>query len=200
MNREQWLNDLRARLDAAIFTPAGHPLPANLRISVGFPSRMALSRTKPRIGECWYCAASADGMYEIFISPTLGDGMIAAATLVHELCHALLPEDVGHKRPFAKLARKMGLEGKPTATIAGAELIARLEPMIADLGDYPHAELHPLVKQKKQTTRMRKAICEHCGYTCRVTSKWIAVGTPVCPTHGVGMIAEEPEEGEEEAA
>jgi hypothetical protein len=200
VNREQWLTQLAGMLDAALFTPAGHPLPPNLRISVGFPSRGGLSRSKPHVGECFYQDESAAGVFEIFISPVLGDGMIAAATLVHELCHALLPEGTGHKRPFAKLAHKMGLEGKATATIASAELIAKLEPLIAELGDYPHAELHPVVKQKKQTTRMLKTMCEHCGYVARVSKAWLAKGAPVCPTHGLPMIAEEPEEGEETAA
>jgi hypothetical protein len=190
-------------LDAALFTPAGHPLPSNLRISVGFPPRGGMSIRKPVIGVCFYQGCSADQVFEIFISPTIGDGLRAADVLVHELCHALLPEGTGHKRPFARLAYKMGLEGKATATIASAELIATLTPLIAALGDYPHAELHPMVAKKKQTTRMHKTVCEHCGYVARVAKRWLTIGTPVCPTHGVPMIAEEPEDdegGEEEAA
>ncbi len=197
MNREEWLTALAGKLDHALFSPRKYPIPGNLRISTGFPSRMALSRKKQRIGECWYSTASAGQVFEIFISPTIGDGMRAADVLVHELCHALLPEGVGHRRPFAKLAKAMGLEGKATATIAGDELIAILTPLIAELGAYPHAELHPMIKKKKQTTRMHKAVCDQCGYTCRVAKRWIEVGAPVCPTHGMGMTVEESEEPEE---
>lgn len=200
MNREQWLNELKDRLDVALFTPAGYPLPSNLRISVGFPSRSALSNTKRRIGECWYQDASEGKVFEIFISPVLGEGLRAADVLVHELCHVLLPEGTAHKRPFAKLAAKMGLEGKPTATTASAELVAKLEPLIAQLGAYPHAELRPMTEKKKQTTRMHKTICEHCGYTARVAKKWIDLGTPICPVHGMPMVAEETETEEGEAA
>ena len=38
--------------------------------------------------------------------------------------------------------------------------------------------------RKKQTTRLKKAICGECGYTVRVTSKWLEVGPPHCPLHG----------------
>lgn len=36
----------------------------------------------------------------------------------------------------------------------------------------------------KQTTRLRKAVCADCGYTVRVTSKWLEIGPPGCPHHG----------------
>lgn len=41
----------------------------------------------------------------------------------------------------------------------------------------------------KQTTRLHKAACGECGYTVRVTSKWLDVGPPHCPQHGA-MVAE----------
>ena len=38
---------------------------------------------------------------------------------------------------------------------------------------------------KKQSSRLLKAECESCGYTVRVTRKWVdQVGAPHCPTHG----------------
>lgn len=201
MNREQWLNELAARLDTALFTPAGSPLPTNLRISVGFPSTRATSPTKRRIGECWYSDASADLQFEIFISPTIGDGLRAGDVLVHELCHAVLPKGTKHNRTFAKLARRMGLEGKPTATTASEELAATLHTLIADLGEYPHAELHPMCDRKKQKSRMLKAACAECGYTVRLSRQWLDIAVPVCPVHGGEMAYEAPEEtGEGEAA
>lgn len=44
---------------------------------------------------------------------------------------------------------------------------------------------------KPQTGRMLKACCgaEGCGYTVRVTAKWLEVGPPHCPLHGA-MTAE----------
>ena len=202
MNREQWLTALAARLNTALFTPRDHPLPVNLRISVGFPSRGGASPTRRALGQCWQSTASDDGQFEVFISPTIGDGSRAGDVLVHELCHALLPEGTGHKRPFAKLAKKMGLEGKATATIAGDELRALLEGLIAELGPYPHAELRPMVKTKRQAARMHKVKCAKCGYTARVAKAWIEKGTPLCPCSVEPMEADAiPEEpGESEAA
>jgi hypothetical protein len=45
----------------------------------------------------------------------------------------------------------------------------------------------------KQTTRLLKAACSECGYTVRVTQKWLEVGPPHCPKHGA--MAAEKEEG-----
>jgi hypothetical protein len=207
VNREQWLTALKDRLDTELFTPRGQTLPANVRISVGFPSRGGTSTRNPTIGQCFYSDASDDQVFEIFISPVLGEGLIAGATLVHELCHALLPKGVGHKRAFQRLAHKMGLEGKATATIAGVELTTRLEELIAAIGPYPHAELHPLIKTRKQSTRMHKVACGTCGYTVRISKAWIEKGLPACPVEdcdnqGLAMDQEEKDDegAEEEAA
>ncbi len=43
---------------------------------------------------------------------------------------------------------------------------------------------------KPQTGRMLKACCSDCGYTVRVSAKWLEVGSPHCPTHGA-MAADE---------
>lgn len=38
---------------------------------------------------------------------------------------------------------------------------------------------------KKQTTRLLKVSCSECGYTARVTRKWLdKAGAPLCPDHG----------------
>lgn len=39
-------------------------------------------------------------------------------------------------------------------------------------------------QKKKQTTRLKKAECSQCGYTVRLTQKWLEVGPPGCPLHG----------------
>lgn len=193
MTRELWLNTLKDRLDTALFTPRGYPLPASVRVSVGWPSRAGVSTQNRAIGECWYSDASDDQTFEIFISPTIADPARAGDVLVHELCHALLPKGTKHSRTFARLAVKMGLEGKPTATIAGSELRELLEGLTTEIGDYPHAELRPLTPIKKQATRMLKAACPECGYTVRLARQWLDVAVPACPVHGVTMAHEAPE-------
>lgn len=36
----------------------------------------------------------------------------------------------------------------------------------------------------KQSTRLKKCECSQCGYTVRVTQKWLEIGPPHCPHHG----------------
>lgn len=185
MNREAWLTALAEKL-RPLFEELKSPLPAKLHISVGWPSRGALSTRKQRIGEHWM-ATDAEGGRHIFISPVLPSAAQAAETLVHELVHAALPDETKHKRPFVDLMKKVGLEGKPTATHAGSVLRARLETLSAELGPYPHPGLAATGREKKQSTRMKKVKCATCGYTVRVTEKWLAVGTPICPTDKIPM-------------
>lgn len=188
MTREDWLQQLTTRIGVQIFEPAGYPLPPHLRVSVGFPSRGGTALANRKIGECWHADTSEDECFEIFISPVLGTPLQAAETLVHELVHAVLPADVRHGREFRRLARTLGLEGKPTATYASAELAAVLEALYP--GDYPHAELKPRIPVRKQSTRMRKAMCAECGYTVRVARQWLTVGIPQCPVHGAPLAVE----------
>lgn len=180
MNREDWLHNMVDRL-APECELAGHHFP-KLAVSCGFPSRGALSHSKRQIGECWGSAQSASGVVNVFISPTLADGVRAADVLVHELCHAVLPPEAKHNKTFAALAKKMGLEGKPTATAASNALVASLSAHIAIVGPYPHSELTFSGGPKKQTTRMLKVKCPSCGYTVRLTRQWLDIGAPLCPT------------------
>lgn len=194
MNREQWLNLVAGKL-APLFAEQDKQLPAQLRISVGFPSHGALSTRRQTVGQCFYSPSSKDGSIEIFISPVIGDGLRAADILVHELAHAVLPVGVKHGPVFWRLAQALGLEGKATATVAGADLAARLQDIIAGVGEYPHAALVPVVQVKPQTNRMNKISCPECGYLARVAKKWLDVGTPFCPTHPeIQLVAEDTEE------
>lgn len=59
-------------------------LPKRVRVSIGWPSRKATSRTGRRIGECWAGEAATDGVPQLFISPTLASGVEVAAVVVHE--------------------------------------------------------------------------------------------------------------------
>lgn len=44
----------------------------------------------------------------------------------------------------------------------------------------------------KQGTRLRKAACGECGYTVRVTQRWLEVGPPGCPQHGPMVVDDGP--------
>lgn len=43
----------------------------------------------------------------------------------------------------------------------------------------------PIAPRKKQTTRMRKLVCNHCGFSCRTTAKHINA-------HPEGLICPDP--------
>ena len=174
--REEWLTALVEKL-APLFVAQNYELPA-IRVSCSWPSRLP----RKRIGECWQARASKDGSSQIFISPTLDDGVRVADVMVHELLHAVLPDDVRHKGPFRQGMKALGLEGKPTATTAGPELKERLNIICSDLGKYPHAALSLDLQMKKQTTRLVKLECPGCGYIIRTTRTWIDdAGVPTCP-------------------
>lgn len=176
--REEYLNRATHLLRERIFRPAGIGVPA-CKVSVGFPG--ASGRGGKVLGAHWHPTSSADGVSQIYISPILGNGYDAIDTLTHELVHAALP-DAKHNKPFQLACEKIGLtKGKPKSASAGTELKARLETLVAELGAYPHAQLS-LKEKPKQTTRLVKCQCEHCGYTVRTTAKWIEeLGTPLCP-------------------
>lgn len=177
MTREEWLLTAAHRLGEL------HSLPLPLlRVSCGFPSRKATGKLRA-IGECWPIERTRDGVVQIFISPLLDDPAASSgvlATLLHELCHAADGCRSGHRGNFGVLARACGLEGKLTATHAGAELLERLNALTLSLGPYPHAAVDP-ISIRKQTTRLCKVVCPGCGYTARITRKWLEVGLPTCP-------------------
>ena len=96
------------------------PLPAQLRIAIGFTSSGRRSRN---IGECWDNQCSEDRHFEIFIRPDLSESkdlmpMQIAAVLGHELVHAAVGVAAGHGKEFRRVARGIGLVGPMTATSA----------------------------------------------------------------------------------
>jgi hypothetical protein len=182
MNREQWLNSLMKKMAPIVAAAYGDEWKeidmSTWRVSCGWPG--GGSRNK-RIGECWSTQASKGGRTEMFISPLLEKATDVDHVLIHEMVHATVGVKHGHKGPFAKLARKIGLAGKLTSTHAGDDLRARLDIIIAKMPEYPHSSMSPMGNgMKKQSTRMLKLECDECGYVVRTTQKWINVGVPVC--------------------
>ena len=173
--REAWLIALAEALKP-MFEQSGFTIP-EIRISCSWPSRSI----RKRLGECWHSTAAKDGRRHIFITPLAANSLEVASVVVHELLHAALPDDAGHKSPFKRGMKALGLEGKPTSTYAGEELTNKLRVIILTLGSYPHKELTLKdVMGKKQGTRMLKLTCLGCGYVVRTTAKWIETGLPTC--------------------
>lgn len=181
-NRESYLTALMHALYVDVLSPVitrlamDEPDTSKWRVSCSWPSKSI----RKRIGECWSETASADGLHEMFISPMLADVKALDHVLLHEMVHAVVGTAAGHKGPFAKLAKAVGLEGKMTSTTPGAALREQLDAIAAKLGAYPHAALSPN-EGKKQTTRLLKIQCPICGCTARITQKWADVGRLSCP-------------------
>lgn len=182
MNRETWLNKAK-NIVSPWFDEAGFPLPEHVRVSCGFPSNGKRSKA---IGECWDKSVSGDDTFEIFINPNQDESMRVVDILIHELIHAAVGLEAGHKGPFKRLAHMLGLEGKMTATVAGDILKERIEKeIITAIGRYPHAILSAASNApKKQSTRLIKAECNTCGYVIRTTRKWAELGLPTCRCGG----------------
>jgi hypothetical protein len=174
--REEWLEAATAAL-APIFTAAGETLP-DVAVSCGFPGGASMRKV---IGQCWKTKAANDGRAHLFVSPLLSDPVRVLDVLAHELVHAVDDCESGHKGRFTRIARRLGLEGKLTATHAGEALKAQLVEIAAQLGAYPNAGLNlALMNPAKQSTRMLKVECPDCGYVVRTTQKWLDCGLPTC--------------------
>lgn len=182
--REQWLEAAVVRL-ARVFKEVGVELPP-VKVSVGWPHKGGTASKGKVIGECWKRDVATNNISQIFISPGLGEDVIKVLeVLTHELVHAWDDCKSGHKGAFIVTARAVGLEGKMTESHASPQLRDRLERILEDLGEFPHAALiaSAMDKQiKKQSTRMLKLVApDCCGYTVRTTQKWIEQGMPSCP-------------------
>jgi len=178
MTREAWLNQLIDKLRPD-FLEAGAEIPEKVRASCGWPSQSGKARKQRRIGECWSSSSSEDEHHELFVSPVLSDPLEVGETLVHELVHAAVGTSHGHRAPFRRAATAIGLEGKMTATHAGPALRDRLEELTARLGPYPHGKVS-FDSKPKQSCRQMKVECPNCGCICRMSRRWIEVGTPTC--------------------
>jgi hypothetical protein len=188
ITREQWLSTAIEEL-RPVFQALGRPLPQAIRVACGFPLNAKRSKA---IGECWASTSSADKTIEILISPTIADPFAVFEVLVHEACHSTLNPWFNHGINFQKIAGQMLLEPcHPSkeawkSTRGTAEFKTAYASMVADLGDYPHAEL-TYRETKTQGTRMLKAVCAECGYTVRMTAKWAALGAPICPVDTIDL-------------
>lgn len=180
--REEWLNAFLAAARPH-FERVGYPLRDNVRVSIGFPSGGMRGRA---IGECWGSTSSADGHFEIFLRPSLNDDARVADVLTHEAVHAAVGLAAKHGGAFKRCAVALGLEGKMTATVAGARWREWALPILAELGPMPGAPLSEMHSGKpKQTTRLIKCECDACGFSFRTTRKHLDANPNGlrCPSH-----------------
>lgn len=188
--REGWLSHAFALLSRK-FSEQGYPLPENVKISCGFP--VGSRGGKKILGQAISQAASAAGYHETFISPTISDPVLVLGVAAHEYGHHAVGIEAGHGPRFKAFCAAVGLEGKATEALPGANLRDWLaSEVLPMLGDYPHAAVDPS-QRKKQTTRMIKLVCPETGYTVRTTKKWLEQGYPTSPA-GCEMVPVEDSE------
>ena len=160
-NRESWLNRMAAGM-APLFEALDAPLPARVRVAIGFTSRGAKGKA---IGECWDNRLSADGHFEIFIRPDLAhdpDAMPAqiAGILAHELAHAAVGIPAGHGKAFKWVALGLGLIGPMRATTPGEAFLAAVAPILDAAGPLPHARLDTAGETTAPKKRMARPVCK----------------------------------------
>lgn len=178
MTREQWMmavvekaRPLLAAVDAV--------LPDNVRASFSPPQRKMKA-----VGLCWHSSSSADEGREIWVSTEYDDPLEVAGILVHELCHAALPDGVAHKAPFKKLATKMGLEGKATATTIGETFKTVWAPILKEIGPLPGSKFtgaYPIGRRRQAKVPQKNVNCPDCGFAAKVRVDQIEMGRLRCP-------------------
>lgn len=200
-NREQWLHSITDKYIRPLFASKGYTIPSNVRLSCSLASGGIHTKAHQKrftLGECYAPSMSSDDSIQIMIVPTLADSARVIDVLIHELCHATVGVKEGHNNVFKACAVSVGLEGKMTSTKASEWLSAMIAEWVAIEGEYPHATL--ATRYRKQTTRLHKCDC-HCGYTMRISSKWLKLATPRCPLgHGEmshDFVTDDEYEGEE---
>jgi hypothetical protein len=175
---------MKKRMTKEVFEPLGYHVPANIKVTCGFPSKKALSKKNRRIGEIWASQCSAGNFFETMIHPSECDSVNVSAILAHEICHAIVGVGQGHnRRTFGKVARAIGLEGSLTATYAGEALIRKFCDIIDEIGGYPHKQLYAVMPQKKDHCRYIKLVCSTCDFYCLVSRKHIE-NLPTCGCGG----------------
>jgi hypothetical protein len=136
--REEWLIKATALLKPT-FKKLNAPIPAKLMLGCGWPR----GGKAEVIGQCFGKTWTGDETTHIFISPTQANDIEVLAILAHELVHAAVGCEEGHKGRFKKVARELGLEGKLTATTVSEKspLYPLLQEISKKLGKYPHSKM-----------------------------------------------------------
>jgi hypothetical protein len=117
-------------------------------VSIGFPK----GARGTAIGQCWHGKVSEDGQSHIFVSPVLKDPAEVLPVLLHELVHADVGVEHGHRKPFITKAREVGLVKPWTATSPNEACVASLALIAEKLGPFEHPRLGPSRTAKGEPT------------------------------------------------
>lgn len=180
MNRESWLTEVSERC-RPLFAACKLP---SFQITCGWPCRAAMGKRR-RIGECHGPKSHPNGIYQLFISPTISEPIEVAGTIVHELVHVAVGVEATHGKQFIRLSQTIGLtKGRPTSASPGTALTDKLRKIVDKVGKYPHVAM---VLSVKVVTREPCVISLECDCGCRITigRKMLdEFGAPTCSCSG----------------
>lgn len=188
-NRESYLNHA-VDLVRPWFAEAGFEVP-EVRVSIGWPRG---ARGKNVVGQCFGQGSTEDGIAQVFLTPARGADEIVPilGTLVHEVSHATVGVDEGHKGQFIVVQRKLGFLPKWTdSSNQTPELTERLAGLAERLGPFPHGAL-TLAAQEKQTQKTYMRLIQHepCGWKIRCTQKQLDLAQDVITCWACGEEAQ----------
>jgi len=168
MNREQWLNNAMSAFALIVNGNSSNQLPMD-KIKV---SCSLTTGRKKKPSETIHAKHSADGTFNILISPTIADPIEVCKQLAVQLVNVATADS---NSDFLRICNALQF----TNTIPDTEFVIAFGELIGELGDYPHAEVL-LPDNATQSTRLLKASCPKCGMTIRLTQKWVKHGLPIC--------------------
>jgi len=162
------------------FEALGLEIPS-ITISPGFTG--AGSRDTKVAGECWTSKASpTNDTFHIFLNPRITDSNYLAHVIVHEVIHATVGLQCKHRGAFRATAKALGFAGKMTQSEWSDEARIACDRILETIGVYPRPAFTGMTGRKKAKTRLLKVYCDCCGYTMRITQKWLDIAIPKCPS------------------
>ena len=187
INRETWLN-LMIDKSVPLFDEAGFKISDirdKLKVSCSVMVGMRKTKKFNAIGQHLPPEWNKKKNHELLISPVLDNEIDVVGVLIHEMVHAIQRHLYGndvkpHGKEFRAIALAVGLEGKMTATTESPELAEKIKKWVSEIGKYPHNKVN-FDGRTKQTTRLLKLECQHCGFICRASSG--AINNFGYPTH-----------------
>jgi hypothetical protein len=161
-------------------------IPERVRVSLGWPK--GGSGTE-KLGQCFSPKVSGDEFHEIFISPKLEDPVRLIGVSAHELVHATVGTEAGHRAPFRRVAVAVGLTGPMRATEESEEFAAWVrDHVLPIIGSYPASAITAPEKTRSVNRRI-KCECPRCGMLVMTTRQWLEkVGAPDCHVDRVQMV------------
>lgn len=182
LSRDAWIARAVEQVRAPLRT-LGRPLPPVVRFGVGPLLHSARSHVA---GCCHPPEVSSEGAVELTLSLWHDPAPQAVlGTIAHELIHAAGIKN--HYADFARTARGLGLrpvegdKGKWASagfeSVETASLPQWARAALDVLGAWPVERLSPVMKTRKQATRMIKVTCSQCDVVWRTVRRHLP---PVC--------------------